>query len=46
LDQICGKVVKVFKFTFINQGQGYDELLRPLIVDFLSLIQDNDLVSL
>ncbi|CAG8442544.1 4300_t:CDS:10 [Funneliformis mosseae] len=41
--QTRGTVVTAIKFTFINQGQGYDELLRPLIVDFLSLIQDNDL---
>ncbi|CAG8508691.1 1192_t:CDS:10, partial [Dentiscutata heterogama] len=41
--QTRGTVVTAIKFTFINQGQEYDELLRPLIVDFLSLIQDNDL---
>ncbi|PKK63192.1 TIP120-domain-containing protein [Rhizophagus irregularis] len=41
--QTRGTVVTAIKFTFINQGQAYDELLRPLIVDFLSLIQDNDL---
>ncbi|RIB28491.1 armadillo-type protein [Gigaspora rosea] len=38
--QTSGTVVTAIKFTFINQGQEYDELLRPLIVDFLSLIQD------
>ncbi|CAG8653965.1 18991_t:CDS:10 [Rhizophagus irregularis] len=43
--QTRGTVVTAIKFTFINQGQAYDELLRPLIVDFLSLIQDNDLVA-
>ncbi|CAG8713860.1 14860_t:CDS:10, partial [Acaulospora morrowiae] len=41
--QTRGTVVTAIKFTFINQGQEYDELLRPLIVDFLSLIQDSDL---
>ncbi|RHZ77030.1 hypothetical protein Glove_186g52 [Diversispora epigaea] len=41
--QTRGTVVTAIKFTFINQGQEYDALLRPLIVDFLSLIQDSDL---
>ncbi|CAG8722229.1 9054_t:CDS:2, partial [Ambispora leptoticha] len=41
--QTRGTVVTAIKFTFINQGQEYDELLRPLIVDFLSSIQDNEL---
>lgn len=37
-------MVTAVKFTFINQGQQYDELLRPIIIDFLSLIKDGDLV--
>ncbi|CAG8443165.1 10301_t:CDS:10 [Ambispora gerdemannii] len=41
--QTRGTVVTAIKYTFTNQGQQYDELLRPLIVDFLSLIKDNDL---
>jgi len=36
-------VVTAVKLTFINQGQQYDELLRPIIIDFLSLIKDGDL---
>ncbi|CAH1761071.1 7689_t:CDS:10 [Entrophospora sp. SA101] len=41
--QTRGTVVTAVKFTFINQGQQYDELLRPIIIDFLSLIKDGDL---
>ncbi|CAG8576615.1 11916_t:CDS:10 [Ambispora leptoticha] len=41
--QTRGTVVTAIKYTFTNQGQQYDELLRPLIVDFLSLIKDSDL---
>ena len=32
------------KYTFIDQAQHYDELLNPIIVEFLSLIKDEDLV--
>ncbi|KAG9293713.1 hypothetical protein G9A89_019050 [Geosiphon pyriformis] len=41
--QTRGTVVTAIKYTFTNQGQQYDELLRPLIVDFLSSIRDSDL---
>ncbi|KAG0346276.1 Cullin-associated NEDD8-dissociated protein 1 [Podila humilis] len=41
--QIRGTVVSAFKYTFIDNTRGYDELLRPLIVEFLSLMKDKDL---
>jgi hypothetical protein len=39
-------VVAAIRFTFTDTSQAYDELLSPLIVDFLSLMVDKDLVSL
>ncbi|CAG8545270.1 6413_t:CDS:10, partial [Paraglomus occultum] len=36
-------VVTAIKYTFANEGQDYDELLRPLIMEFLLLIRDSDL---
>ncbi|KAI9236724.1 MAG: putative tip120 [Podila humilis] len=41
--QIRGTVVSAFKYTFIDNTRSYDELLRPLIVEFLSLMKDKDL---
>ncbi|OZJ05135.1 hypothetical protein BZG36_01399 [Bifiguratus adelaidae] len=41
--QTRGMVISALKFTFTDQGQSYDELLKPLIVEFLSLMQDSDL---
>lgn len=41
-----GTVVTAIKYTFTDQAQIYGDLLRPLIVDFLSLIKDQDLVSI
>ncbi|KAF9289311.1 Cullin-associated NEDD8-dissociated protein 1 [Mortierella alpina] len=41
--QIRGTVVSAFKYTFTDNTRSYDELLRPLIVEFLSLIKDQDL---
>lgn len=39
-------VVASVRYTFADNTQSYDELLSPLIVDFLSLVQDSDLVSM
>ncbi|KAF8933135.1 Cullin-associated NEDD8-dissociated protein 1 [Dissophora ornata] len=41
--QIRGTVVSAFKYTFTDNTRSYDELLRPLIVEFLSLMKDQDL---
>ncbi|KAG0258254.1 Cullin-associated NEDD8-dissociated protein 1 [Mortierella polycephala] len=41
--QIRGTVVSAFKYTFTDNTRSYDELLRPLIVEFLSLMKDSDL---
>ncbi|KAF8982329.1 Cullin-associated NEDD8-dissociated protein 1 [Entomortierella lignicola] len=41
--QIRGTVVSAFKYTFTDNARSYDELLRPLIVEFLSLMKDTDL---
>jgi cullin-associated NEDD8-dissociated protein 1 len=38
-------VISAIRYTFADTSQSYDDLLAPLIVDFLALIQDNDLVS-
>ncbi|RUS15704.1 armadillo-type protein, partial [Endogone sp. FLAS-F59071] len=43
--QTRGTVVTAIKYTFTDQAQNYDDLLRPLIVEFLSLMRDNDLVG-
>jgi len=36
-------VVAAIRYTFADNTQSYDELLSPLIVQFLSLVQDSDL---
>lgn len=36
-------VISAIRYTFADTSQSYDDLLAPLIVDFLALIQDNDL---
>ncbi|KAI8351419.1 armadillo-type protein [Mortierella sp. GBAus27b] len=41
--QTRGTVVSAFKYTFTDNTRSYDELLRPLIVEFLSLMKDTDL---
>ncbi|KAF9435404.1 Cullin-associated NEDD8-dissociated protein 1 [Entomortierella beljakovae] len=41
--QIRGTVVSAFKYTFTDNARSFDELLRPLIVEFLSLMKDSDL---
>ncbi|RUS33043.1 hypothetical protein BC938DRAFT_473352 [Jimgerdemannia flammicorona] len=41
--QTRGTVVTAIKYTFTDQAQNYDDLLRPLIVEFLSLMKDTDL---
>jgi hypothetical protein len=38
-------VVSAIRYTFAETSQSYDELLAPLLVDFLSLMLDQDLVS-
>jgi len=38
-------VVSAIRYTFADTSQSYDELLAPLLVDFLSLMLDSDLVS-
>ncbi|KAF8303097.1 TIP120-domain-containing protein [Clavulina sp. PMI_390] len=40
---IRATVVASIRYTFADPSQSYDELLAPLIVDFLSLVQDSDL---
>jgi len=37
-------VVSAIRYTFADTSQSYDELLAPLLVDFLSLMLDQDLV--
>ncbi|KAG6884973.1 hypothetical protein C0992_005551, partial [Termitomyces sp. T32_za158] len=36
-------VVSAIRYTFADNSQSYDELLAPLLVDFLSLMLDKDL---
>jgi len=36
-------VVSAIRYTFADSTQSYDELLAPLIIDFLSLMLDHDL---
>ncbi|KAG7090596.1 hypothetical protein E1B28_009701 [Marasmius oreades] len=36
-------VVSAIRYTFADTAQSYDELLSPLLVDFLSLMVDSDL---
>lgn len=38
-------VVSAIRYTFADNSQSYDELLAPLLVDFLSLMLDKDLVN-
>ncbi|TFK71706.1 TIP120-domain-containing protein [Pluteus cervinus] len=37
-------VVSAIRYTFADNSQSYDELLGPLLVDFLCLMQDSDLI--
>lgn len=37
-------VVSAIRYTFAESSPAYDELLAPLIMDFLSLMKDADLV--
>jgi hypothetical protein len=37
-------VVSAIRYTFADTAQSYDELLAPLLMDFLSLMIDQDLV--
>jgi len=39
-------VVSAIRYTFADTAQSYDELLAPLLMDFLSLMVDEDLVCL
>ncbi|KAI9137796.1 cullin-associated NEDD8-dissociated protein 1-like protein [Paraphysoderma sedebokerense] len=41
--EIRATVIGAIKYTFTDHTQKSDELLRPLIVNFLSLMQDKDL---
>ncbi|KAK1235725.1 hypothetical protein PQX77_001032 [Marasmius sp. AFHP31] len=36
-------VVSAIRYTFADTAQSYDELLSPLLVDFMSLMEDSDL---
>lgn len=38
-------VVSAIRYTFADTAPTYDELLAPLLMDFLSLMSDDDLVS-
>jgi cullin-associated NEDD8-dissociated protein 1 len=38
-------VAAAVRFTFIDTSGSYDELIAPIIVDFLSLMHDENLVS-
>lgn len=38
-------VTAAVRYTFIDTSSSYDELIAPIIVDFLSLIYDEDVVS-
>jgi hypothetical protein len=42
---IRATVVAAIRYTFTDTDESYDELLSPLIVEFLSLVHDLDLVS-
>ncbi|KAL1924349.1 uncharacterized protein VTP21DRAFT_7384 [Calcarisporiella thermophila] len=41
--QTRGTVVTAIKYTFTDEKQSYDDLLRPLIFEFLSMMKDGDL---
>jgi cullin-associated NEDD8-dissociated protein 1 len=38
-------VASAIRYTFIDTSSSYDELIAPIIVDFLSLMHDADVVS-
>jgi len=38
-------VITAIRFTFTDESSSYDDLLAPLIVQFLSLMHDSDLVN-
>ena len=42
---IRATVVSAIRYTFADVSRSYDELLSPLIVDFLSLMADENLVG-
>lgn len=37
-------VAAAVRYTFIDTSSSYDEIIAPLIVDFLSLMHDENLV--
>ena len=39
-------VISAIRYTFVESSRGYDELIGSIIMDFLSLIADPDLVRL
>ena len=39
-------VVAAIRYTFAESSPAFDELLGPMLIDFLSLMLDPDLVSL
>lgn len=39
-----GAVITAIRYTFSDASSSYDDLLAPLIVPFLSLMSDKDLV--
>ena len=39
-------VISAIRYTFAESTQAYDELIGSMIMDFLSLIADPDLVKL
>ena len=38
-------VAAAVRYTFIDTSSAYDELIAPIIVEFLSLMHDENLVS-
>lgn len=38
-------VISAIRYTFAESTQAYDELVGSMIMDFLSLVTDRDLVS-
>lgn len=43
---IRGTVASAVRYTFTDTAASYDDILAPLIVEFLSLMHDTDLVSI
>ena len=43
---IRATVASAVRYTFTDTAASYDDILAPLIVEFLSLMHDKDLVSL